>query len=233
VTIAYAFEVSRYPITRGEWRRFLTDTGRKSGPCWGFNPRTGGRRFSAEYNWTNPGFPPADSHPVVCVSWAETQAYIAWLNTKSGSRYRLLTEAEYEFVSRAGSSAAYPWGSSSDAQCSHANAADLTARERIEGLQGAACSDGFVYTSPVGSFTANAFGLYDTVGNVWSWTQDCYHTSYNGAPTDGSAWGTSCDRRVVRGGGWESLGQWLRSAYRNNIGDAYYNVGFRVARTLP
>src|SRR5262249_7097432 len=125
-----------------------------------------------------------------CVSWKETQEYASWLTEETHHHYRLLSEAEYEYVNRAGSSGTYFWGNTSGDLCRYANA-------------GSYCKGGYRYTSPVGSFKPNDFGLFDTTGNVESWTQDCDHDDYSGAPTDGSAWTAGdCFRRVVRGGSW-------------------------------
>jgi formylglycine-generating enzyme required for sulfatase activity len=203
-----AFEVSRLPVRRGQWRLYADDTGHgtSEGCHW----------FDSNKDWRNPGFPQDDTHPVVCVTWQETQDYIAWLNRKSGQHFRLLTEAEYEYVNRAGTQTAYFWGDSDADLEQHASRNDKG-------------------TTPAGSFPANPWGLFDTTGNVWSWTRDCWHANYNGAPTDGSAWETRCSSpsRVVRGGAWYNRDAWLRSAYRGHYlgGDGGIIIGFRLART--
>jgi len=192
VEIRYDFSVSKYPITRGEWKQFVQQTGHKDGSCLKGKP---------------------DNHPVVCVSWQDAQDYAVWLSGKSGQHYRLLTEAEYEYVNRAGSQAMYFWGDSDQELPQYAN------------KSGAVTS--------VGSFKPNAFGLFDTTGNAWSWTADCWHDSYNGAPTDGSAWlrRGDCSRRVVRGGSSVNDSWRLRSAYRSFWRHDFGQVGFRVAST--
>jgi formylglycine-generating enzyme required for sulfatase activity len=236
VDIRYSFWVSKYPITRGEWRQYLSAAGIPgSGNCYGFNQANGQFEQKEEYSWKNPGFPQEDTHPVVCVNWQEAQDYAQWLSHKTGQHYRLLTEAEYEYVNRAGSSSAYWWGASSDQQCSHANGADAAAKVRYPAWTTASCSDGYLFTSPVGHFDANAFGLYDTEGNVFSWTEDCWHDDYQSAPSDGSAWenGGNCAARVVRGGSSYDGPSWLRSASRSGydvVGGG--SVGFRLARTV-
>jgi formylglycine-generating enzyme required for sulfatase activity len=187
-------------------------------------------------SWLDPGFPQEDSHPVVCVRWNEAQDYATWLSTKTSHHYRLLTEAEYEYLNRAGTSTAYFWGDRQDAQCIYANAADAAAKARFGWTTGtASCNDGYAATSPVGQFQPNRFGLYDTSGNVRSWTQDCWHDNYDGAPLDGSPWMTDgdCSRRVLRGGSWNNSmprsgfrgGGHLLSSMGNN------SSGLRVART--
>jgi formylglycine-generating enzyme required for sulfatase activity len=237
VNIGYAFAASKYPVTRGQWRAFLAATGRSaSSGCFGWNLSTRKWEPRPEYSWLNPGFAQEDSHPVVCVSWNEAEDYASWLSQKTGHRYRLLSEAEYEYINRAGSNGPYFWGNTEVGQCRYANGADATVKARIPGWSWPTvdCSDGYVFTSSVGSFKPNGFGLYDTTGNVWSLTQDCYHDSYSGAPTDGSAWTTgNCARRVGRGSAWSAGRGELRAA-RRDWGSAAYaagNQGLRVARS--
>jgi formylglycine-generating enzyme required for sulfatase activity len=167
--------------------------------------------------------------PVINVSWDDAKQYVAWLSSITGKGYRLLSEAEYEYAARAGTHTRYPWGD------------DM----KLDGVAMANCIGcGSQWdnkqTAPVGSFPPNKFGLYDMVGNVWEWTEDCDHDSYNGAPTDGSAWieGGSCSRpvpdRVVRGGAWNNTPAYLGSAisdHGSTVGRTR-GVGFRVARTL-
>jgi formylglycine-generating enzyme required for sulfatase activity len=236
VTIGYPLAVSRYPVTRGQWRAFLSDTGRSgsSSSCRGFNQSTGRAEESPGYSWEAPGFPQDDSHPVVCVSWDEAAAYTSWMSWRTRHHYRLLSEAEYEFVNRAGSSSPYFWGNTSDALCRHANGEDAAASARYpEWTQAAGCSDGYMFTSPVGKFEPNGFGLYDTTGNVWSWTQDCYNPGYMGAPANGAAWetGTCFNVRVARGGSWFDSPASLRASSRNWPSGSFCYVGFRLART--
>jgi formylglycine-generating enzyme required for sulfatase activity len=158
--------------------------------------------------------------PVINVSWKDAKAYIGWLATKSSKSYRLLTEAEYEYAVRAGTQTAYPWGN--DIGSNNAN------------CDGCGSQWDKKQTAPVGSFASNGFGLYDMVGNVWEWTEDC-HGSYVGAPSDGSAaTGGECIPRALRGGSWYVGPRYLRSAARGGFSASgrSYDVGFRVARTL-
>ena len=163
--------------------------------------------------------------PVMEVSWEDARAYARWLSGETAERYRLPSEAEWEYAARAGTRTARYWGESESGQCGYANGGDSYV----------ACSDGHEYTAPVGSFAPNAFGLYDVLGNVSEWTEDCWNNGYLGAPTDGSAWQAGdCSGRVLRGGSW-SNGPWnLRSASRHGIlaGSRGYSGGFRVARTI-
>jgi formylglycine-generating enzyme required for sulfatase activity len=162
------------------------------------------------------------TRPVLYVSWDDAQAYVSWLSKMIGKQYRLLTEAEWEYSARAGSTTAYFWGEEIGRNNANCNGCDSQWDNR--------------QTSPVGSFKPNAFGLHDMAGNVWQWVVDCYHDNYSGAPADGSAWTSGdCDRRVVRGGSWyyNGTGQ-LRSANRNSDSRGFRDggLGFRVARTL-
>lgn len=140
------------------------------------------------------------------------------ISAKTGKQYRFLTEAEWEYVARAGSTSKYPWG------------------DGISGLNAKYARPSRDGTVDVGSYAANAFGVYDTAGNVWEWVEDCWHESYSGAPRDGSAWTTSegCSMRVLRGGSWGDPRGLVRSANRGwldtSFQDDYY--GFRVSRTL-
>ena len=159
--------------------------------------------------------------PVINVSWEDTQGYVGWLSRKTGQEYRLLSESEWEYVARAGTRTAYWWGDGIGRNRTSCNGCG----SRWDALQ----------TVPVGSFSANGFGLYDMHGNVWEWVEDCYSNGYAGAPVDGSAWESGeCGRRVLRGGSWSSVPKSLRSANRNWLptGIRYYLNGFRVARTL-
>ena len=169
------------------------------------------------------------SRPVITVSWEDiTDQYIPWLNKKTGAQYRLPSEAEWEYAARAGSETKYSWGNTASHEY-----ANYGTDSCCDGL--AKGKDKWKYTSPVASFYANAFGLYDMHGNVWEWTQDCWNGSYKGAPSDGTAWlSGNCSRRVLRGGSWFKYPDILRSANRNYYSTGFRNsvIGFRLARTL-
>lgn len=241
VTISYPLAVSRYPVTRGQWRQYRRIT-RKIGSdnCYSFDWSTSSWEQRTEYTWRNPGYPQEDNHPVVCVTWREARDYAVWLSKRTGKRYRLLSEAEYEYINRAvtrpNAGSAYFWGDEAEDACRYANGADASLKARFSAAAATSgCDDGYVFTSPVGRFQPNGFGLNDTTGNVWSWVEDCYHKSYAGAPTDGAAWtsGGDCGRRVLRGGSWANVPRSLRAAYRDGLPaiSANFNVGFRLART--
>lgn len=154
---------------------------------------------------------------VINVSWNDIQTYIQWLNRATGQRFRLPSEAEWEYAARAGSTTQYSWGDSVGNN-----------RANCDGC-GSRWDDS--KTAPVGSFSANRFGLYDMHGNVWEWVQDCWNKSYQGAPSNGSAWQRGdCSRRVLRGGSWYNGPTYLRSAYRSFNAAGYRNdvLGFRL-----
>ena len=171
------------------------------------------------YQPEDEGFGRAD-RSVINVSWNDVQGYIDWLNNKTGENFRLPTEAEWEYAARAGSTSIYSWGN--DIGQNRANCDEN-------------CNDRWENTAPVGSFSANDWGLHDMHGNVEEWVQDCYNESYIRAPTDGSAWTSSgdCNFRVCRGDGWNSFPQNLRSAARFGEHvriDRASHLGFRLAQ---
>lgn len=240
VTIPNPFAISRCEITVGQFRQFVEGadyqtTAEKSGKgCYIWNADKKATEQLPERNWSNPGFKQTDDHPVVCVSWSDAQAYVTWLSHRTGANYRLPTEAEWEYVARAGTKTARFY--QDDKQCDYANGAGQETKS-IAGSDWvlAECSDGHVYTAPVASFGENQFGLFDMLGNVLEWTEDCWHDN---APKDGSAWlekdGGDCTRRVVRGGSWDIDPQGLRSAYRYRFitDGADDDLGFRIARAF-
>jgi len=234
VAIKTAFAMSRTEITRGDYRRFVAATGYVDGSaCIAWN---GAADVLEEgRGWRNPGYRQTDSHPVVCVSWADAPAYVAWLSRTTGQRYRLPSEAEWEYAARGGTISDYFWGASVDTGCDYANAADLTARDVFSDWSVMNCRDGYVHTAPVARFKANGFGLYDTAGNVWEWVEDCDHDSYVGAPEDGSPWGGEAGcRRIFRGASWRYFATSMRPANRHRDAATvrYFSIGFRVVREL-
>jgi len=226
VKFARPFCVGRHAVRRGQFAAFVSETTYKveggaqawTGTEWKPDPNL---------SWRNPGFRQDDSHPVVCVNWNDARAYVAWLSEVTGQTYRLLTEAEWEYVARAGTATPFWWGSS----ITPANA-------NYDGYKGGSFKGQWrKSTVPVGHFEANPWGLYNVHGNVWEWCEDIWHDNYNGAPADGSAWlhGGDASRRVIRGGSWYFFREFLRSAYRNRCSpdDRNHYLGFRVGRTLP
>jgi formylglycine-generating enzyme required for sulfatase activity len=202
VTIAAPFAVGKFEVTFAEWDACVVDGG-----CNGYraNDRGWGR----------------GRRPVINVSWTDAKSYASWLSRKTRQRYRLLSESEWEYVARAGTTTRYPWG-------------NVIGRNKAN-CDGCGSQWDDRQTAPVGSFPANEFGLHDVHGNVWEWVEDCWTESYAGAPSDGKA-STSgdCGRRVLRGGSWFDRPWSVRSAFRIGFdtGDRFYDSGFRIARTL-
>ena len=232
VNISHEVAVGKFEVTRGQYGKFAADTGRGGGDgCYTW--ADGKWTKEASRNWRSPGFEQTDSHPVACVSWDDAKAYVDWLSKETGEPYRLLSEAEWEYVARAGTSSMRYWGHDWDNKdgCAFAN---VTNKED-NWTRAFNCSDGHKYTAPIGKYRPNAFGLHDMLGNLWEWTEDCWNTSYTGSPADGSAWTNGdCNYRVLRVGSWSSVPWSLRAAGRDRfgIGIRSFNYGFRVARTL-
>ena len=211
VWIAKPFAVGVYEVTFAEWDACVA-----AGGCGGYRPVDSG--------WGR------GRRPVINVSWADAQSYVEWLSVRTGHRYRLLSESEWEYAARAGTTGPFHTGSTIS-----------TDQANYDGTRsypdGADNPNGVSrrQTLPVGSFPANGFGLHDVHGNVYEWVQDCWNASYRGAPSDESAWESgNCSRRVLRGGSWSDDPRDLRSADRNGYdsGNRFSYDGFRVARTL-
>ncbi len=194
-----SFMMSRYEVTAAQFATFEQTTGRT--PVG--NGQAGG------------------SYPATNISWEDAVAFIAWINRLGNSRFRLPSEAEWEYAARGGTATNYWWGDSY-----------LPGYVNGSGMGG---GDRWSETAPVGSLTANAYGLYDVLGNVWEWTADCYFPDYVGAADDGSVrqHDEACGR-VLRGGSWSDTPVWLRTATRNwfDRGDRFDYVGFRLAADL-
>ncbi len=247
VTIAKPFAMAKYDVTRADYARFVAETNWKSEDhCWKGDDHTGPSGISEDANWRSPGITQSDLDPVVCVSFADVQAYIEWLNRKTHQTYRLPSEAEWEYATRAGSITTYWWGQDINRGCEFDNLFDtgslnqhVSDREisfAISHLYVAAnCSDGYLTFSPVGAFKPNPFGLYDMVGDARQYMADCWHVSVVDAPSNGSPWiAPSCRYHVIRGAGWyESAWQMSQSGYRSTWGgQAHFDLGFRLAKSL-
>ncbi|MFZ4535470.1 SUMF1/EgtB/PvdO family nonheme iron enzyme [Propionivibrio sp.] len=249
VKIGSALAVGRTEVTVGEYARFVsakayrTDAEKGDG-CYVLKSDGGDWKKRAEANWKAPGFAQTDQHPVVCVSWNDAQAYVKWLAKKTEKGYRLLSEAEWEYAARGGSSARYPWGDDADYKniCGYANHADRSYADKYpkDTSVNKICSDGTVLVAETKHYPANGFGLYDMHGNAMEWVEDCAHKNYAGAPSDGRAWTSACEKaeggvgRMARGGSWYNSPVNLRSAYRFG-GEPSMRAsagGFRVARAL-
>ena len=240
VTISRGFSLGRYEITRGEFAEFVADSRYVPGAdCDGLDDL--GEYTRKGSGWDNPGFAQTDREPVVCISWNDAQAYVAWLSKRTGRRYRLPTDAEWEYAERAGGpNTKYWWGDSIDDSCAYANLSDLD--QHFQTWKGADCHDGHVATAPVGSFKPNAFGLYDMTGNAWEFLADCAHDGYTAdAPTDGSAWVSGACAKDVhgqpltlrRGGSFDHGAAEIGSAtvrLAQEVTVRKGNSGFRIAR---
>ena len=209
VTIPRPIAVGKYEVTFAEW-----DVCVAAGGCGGYRP--------GDRGWGR------GRRPVVNVSWEDVKSYVEWVSGKTGKRYRLLSESEWEYAARAGTTGPFHFGSTIS-----------TDQGNYDGNYTYGSGRGGVYrekTASAGSFPANGFGLHDVHGNVWEWVEDCWHGDYSGASADGSAWttGGNCGERVLRGGSWYFIPGLLRSAYRNRFTAGFRNddLGFRIARTL-
>ncbi|PIE69307.1 MAG: hypothetical protein CSA21_02530 [Deltaproteobacteria bacterium] len=177
-----------------------------------------------------------DRQPVVYVSWKDAQDYIRKLNQKSGRKYRLPTEAEWEYAARGGTTTERFWGSSSDDACEYGNVADKTAKRQWSGWTIHNCDDGYAVSAPVGSFRPNGYGLYDMLGNVWEWCQDWYDSDYYSlSPRHNPVGPSSGSSRVNRGGGFYNRPGYVRAANRfwDSPGSTGYDLGFRLALSVP
>jgi formylglycine-generating enzyme required for sulfatase activity len=236
VFIKHPVAVGRFEVTRDQFETFVRASGYKIGDrCYTLENNT--PRERADRSFRNPGYAQSGVHPAVCVNWRDAKAYVEWLSQSTGKTYRLLSETEWEYVARAGSTLPYGFGKDATEVCKFANGADQSAKLAMLPTDYAYmnCTDSYPYTAPVGSFKANAIGLFDLLGNVWEWTEDCFYDDYLTAPSDGSARaGAGCQARAVRGGSWFSTGKSLRPAVRAKATDSarYDDVGFRVARVL-
>jgi formylglycine-generating enzyme required for sulfatase activity len=241
VTIAEPFGIGQFEITVAQYARFVDATAYPDGrACITWNVPANKWEEVKGATWHEPGFPQSDDHPVGCLSLGDVRAYLAWLSGKTGQLYRLPTDAEWEYVARAGTSTMLSWGDTFENICDYANGSDAARGEAHGGLEEEptrffTCNDGYVYSSPIGSFPPNPFGVYDMIGNIWDWVEDCYYATYEGAPSDGSAWiGEDCERLVVRGGGWYSRIWGMRSAARSREYPEFRSstLGLRVVREL-
>jgi sulfatase modifying factor 1 len=241
ITLARGFAIGKFAVTRAEFLAFAQATRRAPGTtCWGLAPQPDGSGRWQErqrLTWTAPGFGQAPQDPVVCVSWADAAAYAEWLSRRTGRRYRLPSEAEWEYAARAGTTGPRYWSAEPAETCRHANVRDHSVADFYRAPRDASffpCSDGFVHTARVGAFPANPFGLHDMLGNVWQWTQDCWNPTLQGQPRLGTARETGdCLTRAARGGSWSNDPRFLRVAYRSS-GLATVrssNTGFRLARS--
>lgn len=227
VNIAKPFAVGRFAVTLGEFAAFAAATGHETNDgCYGIKESQWKKR-EADSNWRSPGFTQNDRHPVVCITWNDAKAYVAWISATTGKRYRLLSEAEREYVARAGTTTPFWWGTTiSTGQANYYGNVTYAGGSKGEWRKA---------TVPVDSFAANPWGLYNVHGNVWEWVEDCWNEKNVGNPGDGTGRTTGdCSLRVLRGASWNNFPHTLRSARREKDppGNRDSAFGFRVARTL-
>jgi formylglycine-generating enzyme required for sulfatase activity len=254
------FELTYYEVTVAQFRKFVESSGyvteaeNEAQPGCQVPGKGGQWTLQPTANWRAPGYPQTDSHPVVCVSFNDVQAYLQWLNGQGdkAERYRLPSEAEWEFAARAGTTSTRPWSEQGgffsrmwerakpgseqppSRACKNANVADESLRGQLDWPAVLNCSDGYAFTVPGAYFGRNNFGLYDMLGNAAEWTQDCWNANHSSAPRDARVrMDGDCTRHVVRGGSWASPPASIRSAARASQPHAYRaaDLGFRIART--
>ena len=211
------FALGKYEVTFDQWELCVRD-----GRCTPVDDEKPGR----------------GQHPVTNVSWHDATAYADWLSAKTGKPYRLPSEQEWEYAAQAGTKRARFFGIAPEQTCLYGNVYDITANEVHDfGWAYLPCTDGFPETAPVGTFKSNGFGVYDMLGNVWEWVQDCLNPNwrFSRSAQDGSAFVEGdCDQRAYRGGSWlTNQPYYLRTGERYKFSGARYNdLGFRVARSL-
>lgn len=240
VRLTRGFELGQCEVTRGEFRRFVEGAKYKSDVERGIR---GGYGFDAEtgklagpdkkYAWHTTGFPQTDEHPVVNVTWNDAQAFCRWLSEREKRVYRLPTEAEWEYACRGGAVMAYANGDDPEKVIEVGNIVDQDAKKKFPDRTAVAGSDGYVFTAPVGSFKANAFGLHDMHGNVWEWTADWFGPPPTTEQVDPRG-PESGKEKVIRGGDWYHDWSYARSAQRTPMHPTLYrrHAGFRVVREV-
>ncbi|WP_425615438.1 formylglycine-generating enzyme family protein [Anatilimnocola sp. NA78] len=245
VRITKPFRLGVHEVTVGQFRQYAKESGNKTEAeadgtgGWGINKQTGkyeGRK--PEYNWQNPGYAITDNHPAVNISWNDATAFCKWLSEKEKKKYRLPTEAEWEYACRAGTKTRFFTGNDPESLSKHSNLADKSSiaegKKEFHDYDRFALksSDGHFTPAPVGSFEPNAFGLYDMHANVWEWCQDLYDENYYGkSPAEDPKGPTEGKLHVRRGGAFHTFPIYVRSSFRNwnTPYTRYLNLGFRVA----
>ncbi len=252
VRITKSFFLGQYEVTVGQFRKFLESSGYVPESIadgtggYGYNPQYDpstterGDAFEGrnpKYSWRNPGFTQGDDEPVLNVTWNDAMAMSRWLTVTEGRKYRLPTEAEWEYACRAGATSRYYSGNKPDRLLAIANTFDLDAAENWPGWRQFAVQghDGYAFTSPVGHFSPNAFGLYDMLGNAWEWVSDWHDDNYYGKAPINDPQGPSTGKvRVRRGGSWHTWPLYARCGFRNwNTPQTRYTlVGMRLLREV-
>lgn len=243
-----SFNLAKYEVTVKEFRQFVQETGHKTkDACWIWQEVTDAHNWGINVHkgsWQSPKYAPSEDHPVMCVTWQDANDYAAWLSKKTNKDYRLPTEAEWEYAARAGTKTTYYFGNDANLLCEYGNVLDqqgskALARDYKVYREGVSCNDGAEYTNKVGEYKPNAFGLYDMIGNVGEFVMDCEHVTYAGAPSDGSAWTSGCNKErymiVVRGGAYGASANPTRSGAKAHAGPnnpSSLGEGFRLAETI-
>jgi formylglycine-generating enzyme required for sulfatase activity/serine/threonine protein kinase len=255
VEITKGFYLDKYEVTRGQFQQFVEDTGYKTDAekdglgGYGYDAATNsfkGPLYNSEkralegpgtsYSWRDPGFEQTNEHPVVNVSWNDAKAFCDWLSKKEGRKYRLPTEAEWEYSCRAGTTTRYASGDDPETLAKVGNVADGTAKKKFPDWTTITAEDGYVFTAPVGQFQPNAFGLYDMHGNAWEWCADWYDAKYyHNSPAQDPEGPDAGSFRVIRGGSFYRRTRYCRAADRHRVGPAHRwdDLGFRVVLVPP
>jgi formylglycine-generating enzyme required for sulfatase activity len=230
VSLAAPFAIGRYAITRDQFNTFVAASGYRYGESCRAEKAGQWIDIPKHSFLSPPGFTQEGNHPAVCINWTDANEYLKWLSARTHKSYRLPTEAEREYVTRAGTSTGYWWGEAVEPQ-----QGNYDTRLRLSPPEETALAKFFGHTVPVHWYMPNQWGIFQVHGNVAEWVQDCWNKTHIGGPIDGSAAQTGdCSRRVVRGGAWNYFPEDIRAAYRESAPaeHRYYHVGFRVARDL-
>jgi formylglycine-generating enzyme required for sulfatase activity len=222
-----AFKLAKFDVTKKQFAIFASETGFQGKGCRVFRDHQWVVDPTAD--WANPGFKQSDDDPVVCVSWNDANKFVAWLNAKMpktlGIEYRLPSEVEWEYAARAGTVTATYWGNNAADQCRYENARDIAAKDLDASVPIANCNDGFIETSPVGTFKANPWGLFDMLGDVSQWMENCPQIGYPGKDS------IPCRGKALRGASWAGIPIAVRAASRGGepVDTRSSCYGFRLA----
>jgi len=208
------FYIGKYEVTNAQFKKFRP------------------QHSSSNYEGLNLD---EDRQPAVNVSWEDAVDFARWLSDKTGQKYRLPTEAEWEYAARAATKTSRFWGNNPDDACQYANVGDMTAKKRWPRWTAFFCDDGYVVASPVGSFKPNGFGLYDMLGNAWEWCEDVYDSrAYVKLPQNNPVYEGSGEYRVVRGGGWSNGPMGIRISHRVGLTPTFghHALGLRLLKDV-
>jgi formylglycine-generating enzyme len=242
ISFAKSFMMAKYPVTVAQFRTFVQETGYKTPESCTTQHRYDGHmiyELARGFSWRSPGFEQGDDYPVVCVTAEDAEAYAAWLSKKSGKKYALPNEAQYEYAARGGTMTAFFWADErSPLACQYSNQPDWDQGKAMGDVPMGPeyrfqCNDGYAWTSPVTAYKPNPWGLHDMQGNIWEWTADCWNADLKGIPTDGSTRMTGdCDARSSRGGSYgnAAFSSYVAIRAPRHATYAGHSWGFRVVR---